>query len=340
MEKSINIAEIAPGLYSIIKSGSTAKNRKVIRDKGQSLLEFPSDYTLIDIETTGLDPRYDRIIEMSALKVRQNEVVGKFNYLVKYPDDNSVPFEITNITGISEDMILNDGVIMDDILKKYVDFIDKDLIVGFNVNFDINFIYDLSIEKINHKFKNDFVDVMRIARKYYPQERHNRLRDCIERIGIKREQAHRGLRDCIDTKEVLDYFNENSSLDIFEKSKAIQKQHSINLSKLKPEYALVDSSNPFFQTYVCFTGKLDSLVRREAAQLVTNLGAIAQNGVTKKTNFLILGDTAYSLHGKVTTTTKLIKAKKIIAAGENLQIISETVFIDMLKDCMKERDVG
>lgn len=117
MEKSINIAEIAPGLYSIIKSGSTAKNRKVIRDKGQSLLEFPSDYTLIDIETTGLDPRYDRIIEMSALKVRQNEVVGKFNYLVKYPDDNSVPFEITNITGISEDMILNDGVIMDDILK-------------------------------------------------------------------------------------------------------------------------------------------------------------------------------------------------------------------------------
>ena len=61
-----------------------SKKESVIRkNKGQSLLVFPDNYTVFDIETTGLDPKYDEIIEIGALKIRNNKIIDQFSFLIK-----------------------------------------------------------------------------------------------------------------------------------------------------------------------------------------------------------------------------------------------------------------
>lgn len=67
--------------------------------KGNSLLLFPNDYTVIDIETTGLSPEYDEIIEICALKYRNKTLIDKFCSLVK--PTSPVDEYITSLTGIT-----------------------------------------------------------------------------------------------------------------------------------------------------------------------------------------------------------------------------------------------
>ena len=111
-----------------------------IRDKkGQSLLLFPNEYIVFDIETTGLDASYDEIIEIGALKIKNNEIVDKFTSLIKpkYPIDEF----ITELTGITNEMV-KDAPLINEVLPRFIDFIGDEILVGHNINFDINFVYD------------------------------------------------------------------------------------------------------------------------------------------------------------------------------------------------------
>ena len=56
------------------------KNKRIF--KGKSLISFPNSFTIIDIETTGLSPIYDQIIEFSALKISNNQIIDTFSSLV------------------------------------------------------------------------------------------------------------------------------------------------------------------------------------------------------------------------------------------------------------------
>ena len=155
-----------------------------IRQKGIEKPGFPDNYTLIDVETTGLSPYRDRITEMGGLKVRHGEVVATFSELVKFPDSNKVPAFITKLNGIDEATIEEKGLPVQEAIKKYREFIGSDPIVGYNVNFDLNFVYDLAEKYHLTVLNNDYVDVYRLARSFYPQEQHNRLLDCMHRLDI------------------------------------------------------------------------------------------------------------------------------------------------------------
>ncbi|MDD7603224.1 MAG: 3'-5' exonuclease, partial [Firmicutes bacterium] len=126
------------------------------RHKGRSLIDFPSDCCVIDIETTGLDYFYDEIIEISAIKVVDGHFSDTFSQLVR-PDEPISDF-ITKLTGITNDM-LADKPSIKDALPLFLDFIGDSLLVGYNVNFDINFLYDAAKEYLNVEFDNDYVDV-------------------------------------------------------------------------------------------------------------------------------------------------------------------------------------
>ena len=109
------------------------------RNKGESLIDFPSDYTIVDIETTGLSPQQCEIIEISALKIRNDKIKAKFSTLVK--PEGLIGRFITKLTGITNLMVENAPKI-DKVLPKFLEFAGNDCIIGHNVNFDINFIYD------------------------------------------------------------------------------------------------------------------------------------------------------------------------------------------------------
>lgn len=314
------------------------------REKGNSLTIIPENYSVIDIETTGLDPRFDEIIEIAAIKVRENKIIDKFQSLVKpssyfidYDDnDNEITFYvdefITKLTGITNNM-LEEAPIIDEVIPQFINFIKDDILVGHNVNFDINFLYDVVLEKENLKLQNDYVDLMRLARKVYPNFINHRLITIAANLGVNCDNHHRALADCIITFDSFTRLNEyvlNNSINLSILFNRNSKNKNIDLTALIAKTTDFEKDHILFNKYCTFTGKLDKLDRKDAAQLVVNLGGHCLNGVTKKTNFLILGNFDYNASIKDGKSTKLKKAEQLILEGHDLQILSENVFYELV----------
>ena len=120
--------------------------------KGKSLIEIPNKYIAFDIETTGLDSMYDEIIEIGAIKIEDGKEIETFSTLIK-PEYEIDEF-ITELTGITNEMVM-DAPKINEVLPKFMDFIKDSVILGHNVNFDINFIYDKLKVRLTAKFDNN-----------------------------------------------------------------------------------------------------------------------------------------------------------------------------------------
>ncbi|MDE7164953.1 MAG: 3'-5' exonuclease [Clostridiales bacterium] len=163
------------------------------RFKGASLFAFPSDYTVVDIETNGLSSGGCEIIEVSAIKVRGDVVQSTFSSLIKPTEP--IGWFITNLTGITDDMV-EDAPDAKDVLGRFYDFVGKDIIVGHNVNFDVNFLYDKLWLHNGLVLDNSFVDTLKLARKALPHLSNHKQTTVAEYYGISTLGAHRALRDC------------------------------------------------------------------------------------------------------------------------------------------------
>ena len=168
--------------------------------KGHSLVEDVGDYTVVDIETTSLESFHGEILEISAIKVRNKEEVNHFSELIKTNEE--LGYFTTNLTGITNEMMLKEGKELEDVLQNFKTFLGKDIIVGHNVNFDINFLYDNMEEHLDTYLSNDYVDTLRIARKVLPNLRHHKLDDLITYFHLTQRNEHRALNDCVLTNQV------------------------------------------------------------------------------------------------------------------------------------------
>lgn len=330
---------MAAGIKFIIDFGG-AKDEAPKREKGENLIALPENYTVIDTETTGLDPDYDEIIELAAVRVRSGTAVDEFDSLVKpkgyyfYENGkkyfNYVDDFITELTGITGDMLHNAPPIKD-VLPGFVSFIADDIILGHNIHFDINFVYDAMEDLLNRKLSNDFVDLMRISRKVYPEFENHKLATIAEHLGIDAKGSHRALADCIITFGCFSKLSSHiAESDIDLQSLWKHSNKSTNLTTLKATTENIDIESPFYNKNCAFTGKLEKMKRDDAAQLVVNMGGKCANNVTKKTNFLVLGNFEYANNIKGEKSNKLMKAESLILKGQDLQIISENVFYDMI----------
>lgn len=304
---------------------------KIEREKGKSLIDFPSSYVVIDLETTGLDPFFDEIIEIGALKVENGIIIDKYQTLVK--PENEIDEYVEELTGITNEM-LADAPKPETILTDIIDFIGDNVLVGHNVNFDINFLYDYSVGFYNKTVSNDFVDTMRLSKRLLPELAHHRLCDLIKHYSIECNAQHRALEDCYSTYSALNKLKETAisefgDLDNFYK-KYYKKSTSNKCSIISPQTDCFDESHPLYQQHCCFTGTLENFTRKDAQQLVVNLGGICDNSVTKKTNYLILGSNEYNPLVKNGKSNKQKKAEELILKGMDMTILSESAFIDML----------
>lgn len=163
---------------------------------GESVIGFPADYTVLDLETTGLNPATDLIIEYAAVKVRNNQVVDTFQSLCD--PGFLIPPQIEMITGITTEMVRfspNPRKVLPD----FLDFVGEDIIVGHNVLFDVRFI-----AASNGEFKNTYIDTMKLFRKLHPNLSHHRLSDMVDFYNQQNENAHRALSDCFATYGCLE----------------------------------------------------------------------------------------------------------------------------------------
>lgn len=313
--------------------------------KGKSIISFPNSYTIVDIETTGLDFEYCEIIEVAAVKYLDGFETKRFVSLVQpqpytYVDeDNNIVTEyvdefITNLTGITNEMLTN-APIPQDVIPKLMNFIGDDIIIGYNVNFDINFLYDAA-EKTGNMLKNDFVDVMRLARKLYPEMKHHRLKDMIEKFQIDINNSHRALDDVLATAKCLEKIlqnidetqGRNAFIKSFQKKSYNYRDYIVGLISKED----VDITNPIYGKTVVFTGTLSSMTRKEALAIVANLGGIPSDSVTAKTNFLVVGNEEFVSSVKNGKTTKMIKADLLKSKGKDIETISENTFFTIINE--------
>ena len=243
------------------------------------------NYCVLDLETTGLSPNYDSIIEIGIIKVKENKIVDKYNSLIN--PGFLINEYITSITGITNEMLKGKPKIID-LKKEVLNFIGNDVLVGHNISFDVSFLQ----KGFNEELKNEYIDTLQFCRKLFKELSHHRLTDMSNYLEISRNE-HRSMSDCLCTKELYDCIKEkmkNNGLeinDIFAKKNYSSK--NIDIHAIKPDNIEIDEDNFFYNKHCVFTGKLEKMIRKDAMQLVVNVGGILDNSVTKKTNYLILG---------------------------------------------------
>ena len=253
---------------------------------------------------------------------------------MKPPDP--IPYEIECITGINNDMVANASAFKK-IAQSVWDFLKGEIIVGHNVSFDINFLYDNFFNTLNRKFQNDWVDTLRLSRKIIGEMRHHKLMDLCSYFEVSMEFLdnemflhHRAINDCLLAKGVL----QGLAIKI-EKEKLNLKElfnSKYDFRNIQGDESLFNEDHIFYDKNCVFTGKLECFTRAEAAKIVANIGGHCENNVTMKTNFLIVRDMDYMNGMQGNKTAKLKKAEKLIADKQDLRILPESVFYDLVAD--------
>lgn len=343
--ETLEVIERGKDMIEKSESLNKLKIHKMNREgKGKSIIAFPSSYCVVDIETTGLCYNRDNIIEIGAIRYSNGIETDCFQTLVQPPitcDGTYVNDFITGLTGITNTM-LADAPKASDAINNFSKFLGNDVIVGYNVGFDVNFLFDCYKEHLGKSMSNDYIDIMRISRKLYPDMPHHRLCDMMEKYGIEDEQEHRSVSDIKATavcyklmhEEVIRQYNSD---EIFIKSfeKHINNKQSIKAGDIRGDRSKYDFHSVLYNKYCVFTGKLEKFTRKQAMQIIADLGGINEDTVTQKTNYLILGNNDYCSTIKEGKSGKQKKAEKYKLNGQDIEIIPENEFYDMIGDLIQ-----
>lgn len=313
-------------------------NAQTIREsKGRSIIAFPDTYCVIDVETTGRSPQWDHIIEVAAVKISDGRETGRFSSLIQppsMPGGTHVDEFIAALTGITDEMLAG-APFAPDVLAELAAFVGDTPVVGHYVGFDINFLYDSFDRYLDRPFSNDYIDTLRIARKLHPEMSHHRLADLVDLFGVTHNNAHRAMGDVEATAECFarlkdEVLERYGSEGEFQKAFQLGGSHSVKASDIQGDAQKIDEDSPIFGCACVFTGKLEKFTRAEAMQIVADLGGINQDGVTKTTRYLVLGNNDYCSAIKDGKSNKQKKAEKWALKGSGIEILPETAFYDML----------
>lgn len=162
--------------------------------KGKRLNLHTKDYVVFDLETTGLSPEADEIIEISGMRVREGKTVEEFSTLVN--PGRPIPYAAARINGITDSMV-RDAPALQDALERFLAFAGEDILVGHNIHsFDMPFLYNGSARALKRAVPNDYVDTLYLAKSCLPGLHRYRLTDIAAHFGIDTQGAHRALKDC------------------------------------------------------------------------------------------------------------------------------------------------
>ena len=159
-----------------------------------------NEYVVLDLEMTGLSAKTDQIIEIGAIKIRDNSVVETMECLVN--PKCKIPTRVVELTGITDEMVQL-GKDKDEAICELLDFIEGYILVGQNVGFDYSFLKQWAV---NHKrpLEAKACDTLKLARVLLPAEQPKKLENLCQYFGIEREREHRALDDALETWKVFE----------------------------------------------------------------------------------------------------------------------------------------
>ena len=155
------------------------------------------DFTAIDTETTGLNPKLDRIIEIGAVKVRDGKITDRFESLIN--PGRKLDERIVQLTGITqEDLKIAPDIA--EVLPSLLSFIGDDVLLGHKILFDFSFLKRAAVNQ-HLTFEKRGIDTLKLARRFLPEFESKRLTSLCEYYGIAYD-AHRAASDAVAATEL------------------------------------------------------------------------------------------------------------------------------------------
>lgn len=268
---------------------------------GVCLAKLPNSYVAIDLETTGLNPEVDGIVEIAGVKVVDGIVSDTFQ---TYVDTSArMSAEAASVNGITKDMLKN-APKTEEALLQFLAFSDGFPLIGHNAKkFDRLFVNQACAHSSEASAPTEWFDTMEIYRDLFG--RNISLKSlCIE-AGVENEKAHSALPDTRATHECYQWLRGEVA------------KHTTDARDF-PAHA---DSGVLLGEVVCITGENSLVSRHDMMQAICDNGGTPSNSVTKKVTMLVkFGDAA---------TGKVKKAQEY-ADVTGIRTIDGKAFCDMV----------
>lgn len=228
-------------------------------------------FVCVDVETTGLEPKKDRIIEIGAVRVEEGRVTGEWESLVN--PERELTEKITALTGISDEQ-LAEAKKISEVLPGLLDFLGERPLLGHSVHFDFAFLKRAAArEKL--AFERQGIDTLKIARKYL-KELESRSLGALCRYYEIPHKAHRALDDARATtalygKLAADFYEKEAAegeKNLFvprQLNHPIKRDTPITIPQKEQLYKLLDRHK------LVVDYEIESLTRSEATKKIHQL---------------------------------------------------------------------
>ena len=240
-------------IYGVEAYLAPDKTPSVSFPKGQ---DIDTTYCVLDLETTGLSFRTEKITEVGIMKIKNGEVLDEFSCFVN--PEKPIPQRVVEVTNITDDMV-KDAETIDKVFPKILEFVGDSVLVAHNADFDIGFL-KYNAKQLGYSLENTYIDTLRLSKDLFPDFKKYKLGIIAENLGIKVDVAHRALDDVDTTVKVFNVMinmlkekgaKKIEDIDLLEAGKADYKKlptyHAIILAKdyvgLKNLYKLISYSH-------------------------------------------------------------------------------------------------
>ncbi len=176
-------------------------------DDGEAIILNPVDreikdesFVIFDLETTGLNPHNNEIIEIGAVKVDEGEVVDAYQTFVN--PEREIPAKITELTGITDQMVAG-SLKLEEAIEEFLAFVGDATVVAHNLSFDLGFINDKLRKLGRSKLVNPGLDTLNLSRALVSDLKSYRLNKLADRFGKDLENHHRASDDAKVTAEIF-----------------------------------------------------------------------------------------------------------------------------------------
>lgn len=224
-------------------------------------------YIAFDVETTGLNPLENEIIEIGALKVRNGKVAERFMEFIK--PTTSISPAITSLTGITDDMVSNARPRYQ-VVSDFLDFCEDDVLIGHNVSFDYSFM-KCSAAADGLSFEKMGIDTLKIAQKALSGLESKSLVSLCEYYHIENKSAHRAYHDALATAKLyqtLAHYFEEKDPKLF---KPVQLTYKIKKPQPATPKQIAFLNNLIRKKRVKLSWDPDTVTRSEASRMIDDL---------------------------------------------------------------------
>lgn len=223
-------------------------------------------YVALDLETTGLSPEKNQILEIGALKVENGIVVDTYETLVQCPQ--KIDVRIQELTGITDEMAAG-GITEEQAINELMDFCRGYVLLGHNIPFDYGFV-KATAYRHGIKYYAKVIDTLRIARKFLAHLEKKSLEYLCHHYHIETKASHRALEDARASMELYKIMCREfpQEKEIFE-AKEIQK-------KIKKTDPITEAQKSYLKKLCVYHGlkiiaEVDKLTKSEASRLIDEI---------------------------------------------------------------------